>query len=159
MDLQWFAAEDEGRTEEPSEYKIRKAREEGKVAKSQELTGALVLLLPALAILFLAPYILRTAVEMVRFFLLRAVELDPSRDRVIALTFFSYLVKMILPIVLTAMATGIFANLVQTGLLFTTKPLVPDFSKIIPRFGAYFQRTLFSMEGDRKSTRLNSSHS
>ena len=26
MDLQWFAAEDEGRTEEPTEQKIRKAR-------------------------------------------------------------------------------------------------------------------------------------
>ncbi len=33
--LQWFAAEDEGRTEEPSEHKLRKAREEGKVAKSR----------------------------------------------------------------------------------------------------------------------------
>ena len=30
--LQWFAAEDEGRTEDPTEYKIRKAREEGRVA-------------------------------------------------------------------------------------------------------------------------------
>ena len=30
IDLQWFAAEDEGRTEQPSEYKLRKAREEGK---------------------------------------------------------------------------------------------------------------------------------
>ena len=27
--LQWFAAEDEGRTEDPTERKIRKAREEG----------------------------------------------------------------------------------------------------------------------------------
>jgi hypothetical protein len=34
MHLQWFAAEDEGRTEEPSEHKIKKAREEGRVAKS-----------------------------------------------------------------------------------------------------------------------------
>ena len=33
IDLQWFAAEEEGRTEEPSEYKLRKAREEGRVAK------------------------------------------------------------------------------------------------------------------------------
>lgn len=33
IDLQWFAAEDEGRTEQPSEYKLRKAREEGRVAK------------------------------------------------------------------------------------------------------------------------------
>ena len=39
IDLQWFAAEDEGRTEEPSETKLRKAREEGRVAKSQELIG------------------------------------------------------------------------------------------------------------------------
>ena len=31
--LQWFAAEDEGRTEEPTEYKIKKAREEGKEEK------------------------------------------------------------------------------------------------------------------------------
>jgi hypothetical protein len=37
--LQWFAAEDEGRTEEPSEHKLRKAREEGKVAKSPPSTS------------------------------------------------------------------------------------------------------------------------
>ena len=42
IDLQWFAAEDEGRTEAPSEYKLRKAREEGRIAKSSELNGSLV---------------------------------------------------------------------------------------------------------------------
>ena len=42
--LQWFAAEDEGRTEEPTEHKLRKAREEGKVAKSVEVSSSLVLL-------------------------------------------------------------------------------------------------------------------
>jgi flagellar biosynthetic protein FlhB len=147
IDLQWFAAEDEGRTEEPSEYKIRKAREEGRVAKSQELIGALVLLLPALAILFLAPSMLRTCVEMVRFFFLRAVELDPVKDGIVAEAFFRYFIRLVLPIVAVAMAAAIFANLVQTGFLFTTKPLVPNFSKIVPRFGRYFQRTLFSMEG------------
>jgi flagellar biosynthetic protein FlhB len=31
--------------------------------------------------------------------------------------------------------------------MFTTKPLTPDFSFFFPRFGRYFQRTLFSMEG------------
>ncbi|MDR1178495.1 MAG: flagellar biosynthesis protein FlhB [Spirochaetaceae bacterium] len=147
MDLQWFAAEDEGRTEEPSEYKIRKAREEGHVSKSQELVSALVLLLPALMILFLAPYIFRTCVEMLRFYFTRAVELDPARDRIIASSFFSFLVRLSLPIALTAMAAAVFANLVQTGPLFTVKPLTPNFSKIIPRFGDYFRRTLFSMEG------------
>jgi flagellar biosynthetic protein FlhB len=147
LDLQWFAAEDEGRTEEPSEYKIRKAREEGRVAKSQELVGALVLLLPALALLILAPYMLRTCVDMIRFYFLRAVELDPVKDGIVMEAFINYFTRLVLPIVLVAMAAAIFANLVQTGFLFTAKPLVPNFSKIVPHFGQYLQRTLFSVDG------------
>ncbi|MDR3248700.1 MAG: flagellar biosynthesis protein FlhB [Treponema sp.] len=147
IDLQWFAPEDEGRTEDASEYKIQRAREEGRVAKSQELVGALGLFLPALLLVFIAPYMLRTCVEMLRFFLLRATELDPVRDRMVAGIFFSYFVRLTLPVALVAMAAGIFSNLIQTGFIFTTKPLVPDFTKIIPRFGQYFQKTFFSVEG------------
>ncbi|GHV85637.1 flagellar biosynthesis protein FlhB [Spirochaetia bacterium] len=146
MDIQWFAAEDEGRTEEPSEYKIRKAREDGRVAKSQELIGALVLLFPVLTILFLSRYILRTCVEMIRFYFQRINELDVT-NTIAAGAFFSYFVRLALPIAGTAMAAAIFSNMVQVGFLFTTKPLTPDFSKIVPRFGRYFQKTLFSMEG------------
>ena len=55
MDLQWFAApEEEGRTHEPTDVTYRKAREEGRVAKSQELIAALGLLLPAIAIIILS---------------------------------------------------------------------------------------------------------
>jgi flagellar biosynthetic protein FlhB len=147
MDLQWFAAEDEGRTEEPTEYKIRKAREEGRVAKSQELIAALGLLFPAVTILLLARYILRTCVEMIRFFFLRINELDPARDAVVAGVFLRYFAKLALPVAAAALVAAVFSNMVQVGLLFTTKPITPDFSRIVPRFGRYFQRTLFSMEG------------
>ncbi|MCL1929294.1 MAG: flagellar biosynthesis protein FlhB [Treponema sp.] len=146
IDLQWFAAEDEGRTEDPTEHKIRKAREEGRVAKSQELIAALGLLFPAMTILFLAKYILRTCVEMLRFFFTRINDFSVT-DGVAAGVFFQYFAKLVLPIVLSAMVAAIFSNMVQVGFLFTTKPLVPDFSKVVPRFGRYFQRTLFSMEG------------
>jgi flagellar biosynthetic protein FlhB len=148
IDLQWFAAEDEGRTEEPSEYKIQKAREEGRVAKSTELIGALGLLLPALTLVFLMPWMFRTCAEMVRFFMLRAVEMDPARDRFVAGVFFTYFITLVAPVLSVAVVSAIFSNLVQTnGLLFTTKPLTPDFTRILPRFGQYFQRTLFSVEG------------
>ncbi|MDR0411298.1 MAG: flagellar biosynthesis protein FlhB [Treponema sp.] len=148
MDLQWFAAEDEGRTEEPSEYKIRKAREEeGRVAKSQELIGAIVLLLPSLVLLFLAPYLLRTCTELVKFFISRATSMDPVKDRAIVGICLSYFLKLCLPILATAMIAAIVSNLVQVGFLFTTKPLMPNFSKIVPRFGKYFQKTLLSTEG------------
>ncbi|MDR1445249.1 MAG: flagellar biosynthesis protein FlhB [Treponema sp.] len=148
IDLQWFAAEDEGRTEDASETKIQRAREEeGRVAKSQELIGALVLLLPALLLAFLGPSMLRTCIEMLRFFFTRAVELDSVEDRLVAGLFFRYFARLTLPLVITGMLAGILSNMVQTGFIFTTKPITPDFSRVLPRFGQYFQRTLFSVEG------------
>ena len=49
-----MAAEEEGRTEEPSEYKLEKARKEGRVAKSQEIGSALVLLFIVVMLIFLS---------------------------------------------------------------------------------------------------------
>ena len=147
MHLQWFAAEDEGRTFDPTETTYRKAREEGRVAKSQELISALGLLLPAISIIILAPWILKTCAEMLRFFFTRINELDPLNDRFTAGIFQRYYVRLALPVLLVGFAAGLFSNMVQVGLLFTTKPLEPDFSKVTPKFGRYFQRTLFSVEG------------
>jgi len=151
IDLQWFADSDDedapGKTEQPSEYKLKRLREEGQIAKSQELVGAVGLLLPAILLLFIAPYMLRTCVEMVRFFFLRAVELDPTKDAIIAGDFFIYLARLVLPIIIVAVLSAIFSNLVQTGgFLFTTKTITPDFSRVLPRFGQYFKR-IFSIDG------------
>ena len=145
IDLQWFAAEDEGRTEEPTETRIRKAREEeGRVAKSQDLIGAIGLLIPALAILFLAPYLLRNCMDMVKFYFSRAVELDPGRDRIIFGVFLSYFARLALPLLGIALAAALFSNIIQVGFVFTTKPLGFKFERVVPNFGAYFQKTLFS---------------
>jgi flagellar biosynthetic protein FlhB len=148
IDLQWFADEDESRTEEPTEIKLQRLREEeGQVPKSQELISALGLLFPALVILFFAPFMLRTCVEMLRFFLLRAVELDPVRDRLTGGLVLRYLLRLTAPILAAAMAAALFSNLIQTGFIFTTKPLGPNFSRVLPRVGQFFQRTIFSMDG------------
>ncbi|MDR0456721.1 MAG: flagellar biosynthesis protein FlhB [Treponema sp.] len=146
--LQWFSddAEAEGRTEQPTEHKLRRLREEGQVPKSQELVGAVTLFLPALLLLFLAPSMLRTCVEMLRFFLMRAAELDPTKDAIIVGIFFHYLVKLVLPILVVAVFAALFSNIVQVGFLFTTKPITPDFSKVLPRFGQFFKR-IFSIDG------------
>ena len=146
--LQWFADDDDapGKTEQPTEHKLRRLREEGQVVKSQELVGAIGLLLPALLLLFLAPSMLRTCVEMVRFFFLRAVELDPTKDGIIAVNFIRYFAKLIWPIMLVAVFSAVFSNMLQVGVLFTTKPITPDFSKVLPKFGQYFKR-IFSIDG------------
>jgi flagellar biosynthesis protein FlhB len=146
--LQWFAAEDEGRTEEPSEFKLRKAREEGRVAKSQELIAAVGLLFPAAALVLLAPYYARTMREMLIFYLGLIGHTDITHDAgPVASAFFSYFVKLSLPIAAVAVVGAIFSNVLQVGFVFTVKPITPDFSKIVPRFGQYMKRTLFSLEG------------
>ena len=148
IDLQWFAsAEEEGRTEEPSEHKLRKAREEGRVAKSTEVNGALVLLLPVIAIIILAPWIFNSCVEIIKFYFDRCVSAELTDSALIA-AFYNYFIKLVLPIGLTAMVAGVVGNIVQTkGFLFSTKPIEPKFSKILPKFGQYFKKTIFSMEG------------
>lgn len=146
--LQWFAsAEDEGRTEDPSDLKLRKAREEGRIAKSQELTGGLVLLLPVLTLILLAPWLLRGFVQILTFYMERCTTADLT-DGELMMEFLSAIVRMVLPIATTAMVAAIASNVIQNkGFIFTTKTIEPKISKILPKIGEYFKKTLFSFEG------------
>lgn len=148
FDLQWFAsAEEEGRTEEPTEHKLKKAREEGRVAKSTEISGALVLLLPVIAIIILAPWIFKNCVEVIRFYFDRCASAELT-DGALVYVFYNTFIKIVLPIGLIGMIAGVVGNIVQTkGFLFSTKPIEPKFSKIMPKFGQYFKKTIFSAEG------------
>lgn len=146
--LQWFAsAEDEGRTEDPSDLKLRKAREEGRIAKSQELTGGVVLLLPVLTLILLAPWLLRGFVQILAFYMERCTTADLT-DGELMMEFLYAIVRMVLPIAATAMVAAIASNVIQNkGFIFTTKTIEPKISKILPKFGEYFKKTLFSFEG------------
>jgi flagellar biosynthesis protein FlhB len=144
IDLQWFAAEDEGRTEDPTEQKIRKAREDGKVAKSAEFTSALVLLFPIIALGILAPYLFQIMLEMMRYYLsvISARVIAPEHVR----AFLSYMLRITGPVAAVAVAGALLGNILQVGFLFTVKPITPDLSKIVPKFGKFLQRSFFSGE-------------
>jgi len=145
--LQWFAAEDEGRTEEPTEQKIRKAREDGKVAKSSDLVAALVLLFPLLLIAVLSPYMVRTMKSMLEHYLNISLQADITTDGSIFSAFISYYLRLTLPVMGVAFLAALVGNLFQVGFLFTTKPIQPDFNKISPNIIRWAQRALFSAEG------------
>lgn len=148
IDIQWFAsAEEEGRTEKPSEHKLKKAKEEGRVPKSQEISGALVLLLPLCCLIILAPWIFRNCVEVIQFYLSNSCTMELSNPAVYKV-FLEYFLKSLLPIFACGIVAGIVGNVLQTkGFMFTTKAIAPKFNKLIPKFGEYFKRTLFSFEG------------
>ncbi|MBN1698328.1 MAG: flagellar biosynthesis protein FlhB [Spirochaetales bacterium] len=145
--IQWFAkAEDEGRTEEPTEHKIRKAREEGKVAKSGELTSALILLVAIVTIGLLSSYLLQNSIEMLKYFIERSCEIDITRDFHVLPVFLTFFMKLALPVLLICFIAAFLGNVLQVGFLFTVKPIIPDFNKIIPRFGKFIQRAFLSTE-------------
>lgn len=146
MHLQWFAAEDEGRTEEPTEHKIQKAREDGKVAKSQDVSSAIVLLFSVVALLILARNMLSNSVEMVGYYFTQATRIDITSDSTLLRSFLGHFIKLALPVALVAVVAAIFGNVVQVGFLFTTKTITPDFNRVAPKFGKFFKRVLLSTE-------------
>lgn len=146
ISLQWFAAEDEGRTEDATEQKIRKAREEGKVAKSADLTSALVLIFSVTTLGIIGSYWLTTFQDMMKFYLSRATDVDVTNTGLLFESFLQYYARLALPVVAVAFFAALVGNIMQVGFLFSTKPITPDFSKIAPRFGKWFQRSFASGE-------------
>ena len=144
--LQWFAAEDEGRTEEPTDLKLKKAREEGKVAKSADLTSALVLLFAIVGLLVFSGYLMENFQEMMSYFFSRSAEIDITESGEVTDAFFRYFVRLFLPVASICFVAAFAGNVLQVGFLFTAKPITPDFSKIVPKFGKFFKRAFFSGE-------------
>jgi flagellar biosynthetic protein FlhB len=141
-----FAAEDEGRTEEPSEHKIRKAREEGKVAKSAEVTSALILIVGISTIAILSGSLLKTLIEMMVFFLSNAASPNFFSSSVVLPAFMSFLARISAPILIVLFLIAVFGNVIQVGFLFTAKPITPDFGRIVPRMGRWLSRSFGSAE-------------
>ncbi|MGL1894684.1 MAG: flagellar biosynthesis protein FlhB [Spirochaetaceae bacterium] len=144
--LQWFAAEDEGRTEDATEQKKKKSREDGKVAKSSELVAALVVLLPISTVGILASFFFGKLRSMMIYFLSNIDRFEIMEFGTLVPTFFSYYAAVVAPIAAVAFVSAILANLLQVGFLFTTKAIEPKFDKIAPNLGKYITKTLFSME-------------
>lgn len=142
-----MAAEDEGRTEQPSEYKLEKARKEGRVAKSQEISGALALLLCVVTIVFLAKWLFSEIITIFKFYFTQCSTYDIKNPAFLP-AFFNVFIKCVLPIGLISAISSVAANIIQTkGFIFSLKPIEPKFSKIVPKIGEYLKKTIFSAKG------------
>lgn len=146
MDLQWFAPEDEGRTEDPTEYKLRKAREEGKVAKSADLTSAIVLIFCISGLAAFGSGMIEGLRDMMIYFYSNAVELDPVNSPEAGIAALKYFVKIALPLASVAFVAAFAGNVFQVGLKFSAKPITPDPSKVVPKVGKWFTRSFMSTE-------------
>ena len=148
FDLQLFAAEDEGRTEEPTEKKLREAREKGQVARTQELPQTLVVLVGILVVLVFASWIYDSMAAITKYYLSSFSRLRIT-ERSILLDFFAITgesAKMIVPLFIAVVIAAIMGNIVQVGFQVSTHPLKLDWSKIKFDPATIMKKVLFSKQ-------------
>ena len=143
MKLDFFSGE---KTEKATPKKKEKAREEGQVAKSQEIDTALSLIVIFFSMGLFATFMMNAATNVffATFDIMHNMEdivnLQFAADFVVYM--FAQALNIIAPIFAIAFILGISTNLVQVGWHPTAKPLMPKFNKLNPISGF---KKIFSM--------------
>ncbi len=132
FDLQLFAAEDEGRTEEPSEKKIREAREKGQVAKTDDLPAALVVLAGFLMIFFMGKMIYDRIARITIFYFTNFahINLDKSLLMKNGARILIEMAYILGPIFAMCVIMALIGNIMQVGFQVSTHPIRFDLTKI-----------------------------
>lgn len=144
LNLYYF---NDDKTEAPTEKKKQKAREDGQVSKSQELSIAISLIVTFSAIRSFSPKIYEKLLEVFYHNLNLIKEHNDIFERDYLIKYgtyvFTQIIMMCLPFFLVIVAVGVITNIAQVGWFPTFKPLEPKFSKINPFAGI---KRMFSMK-------------
>ncbi|MCL2352911.1 MAG: flagellar biosynthesis protein FlhB [Firmicutes bacterium] len=136
LDLRFFEGE---KTEKATPRKKKKSREEGQVAKSQEIGTAAAFLAVFTVLRFAAGGIYSGLMSVFGYSFTMIGDSDAVFDPRYISRFIAYLfgrvIMMSLPVFITAAAVGIVSNAVQVGFNVTMKPLMPKFSRLNPMQG------------------------
>ena len=141
-------AEQEGqeKTEVPTEKKRRESREEGQVAFSKELSSAALLAGIVLTLVATSPIILdamRQLMSQIFRDLWQSEELSIDSIFTLSGEILSIILPAFAPFVAVIIFVGIFASVLQVGVLITLKAIAPKFNKISPLTGL---KRLFSSQ-------------
>lgn len=125
------------RTIPATQRKRERTREEGNIARSQDLTSAWALGAALLAMAYLGPDIWRELLDSGRFFLGHLDEIvrgEMAKERIATETML-FLARAAGPFALVMLTAGLTINFLQVGVLFTTKPLMPKIERLNPISG------------------------
>jgi flagellar biosynthetic protein FlhB len=139
----------DNRTEKPTPKRIQDAREKGQVAKSQDFNSAIVLIAATGAMAYVGPYTFNTLYGMMRY-TFGSLLSSPQALRPLTDSSFNTLVGgtmqstvlLMMPLLLSVMVLGAFANVVQVKPLFAIQAIYPKLDKLNPINGV---KRLWSM--------------
>ncbi|RDW17820.1 flagellar biosynthesis protein FlhB [Oceanobacillus chungangensis] len=135
MELQFFAGE---KTEKATPKKRQDERKKGKVAKSQDVNAAILLLSCLVTLILFSNYILGHMTTLYEQFFTNYIDQEVTVSSVMQtflITVFE-LMKMVAPIFIIAIIAALASNFLQIGFLFTTESLKFDLKRIDPIQGA-----------------------
>ncbi len=125
------------RTEEATPRRLEKAREEGQVPRSQELTTFALLMTAATGILFLGAGLMESLLQIMKAGIQMERDLAFQPDLMVN-RFYELAVEgliAIAPLLLLLIIVALFAPMLMSGGLISTKLLMPDFNRINPMKG------------------------
>ncbi|WP_456388226.1 flagellar biosynthesis protein FlhB [Desulfolithobacter sp.] len=122
------------RTESPSAKRRQDFREKGQVAQSREVATAALFTTMLLLWWFYAPSFWGHLARLAGSIWASAgtFSITPSSVHQFSVFLLQQLGLLMAPLFLLALVIGFFSTFSQVGWLFTTKPLIPDFSKLDP---------------------------
>ncbi|MHC5024646.1 MAG: EscU/YscU/HrcU family type III secretion system export apparatus switch protein, partial [Planctomycetota bacterium] len=135
------------RTEEPTPKRREEARDEGNVARSLDLTGAIMLAVATLAIWAAAMPMLESASVILGHALdgpALADPLDPHETWRAVVFVSAAAVRLMAPVLLVVWTAAALAQIGQVGWLFAPKAVAPSLGKLNP--GRGFRR-IFGLSG------------
>ncbi|WP_417832251.1 flagellar biosynthesis protein FlhB [Terasakiella sp.] len=124
--------DDASKTEEPTDKKLSKAREEGQVSQSQEIKSWASFFAAAIFVLFLGPIFAKSVVEPIIYFWRDGYQLSLDRNSV-GVMFERLLGDMgvrVLPLLFVLMLTAVMSGVFQTGLIWAPKKIQPKLSNL-----------------------------
>lgn len=130
-----MAQGDQDKTEKPTPHRLEEARKKGEVAKSQEVTGAVVLVTFAAIAALSAAGAAAAIADATR----GMISLAGSRATLNAgfahavLETYAPVARALLPLMLGLLVAAVLGNVLQTGPIVTTHPLKPDFKRLNPK--------------------------
>ncbi|MHB8910345.1 MAG: flagellar biosynthesis protein FlhB [Syntrophales bacterium] len=140
-----MAEETDNNTEKATPKRLEEARKKGQVAKSREVASALIMVACLIYFYFDAGGIVNRIMELMKgsFRNLHRTDLTVDGMQLLVIDLIIKVSVMILPLLLTLMAAGILANVMQVGILFSTESLQPKLSKVNPLKGL---KNMFSLK-------------
>lgn len=129
-----MAQADQDKTEQPTPYRLDEARKRGEVAKSMDITGSVVLVVFAATMALTAGGIALALANAARRMIALAGNVPTLNGTFLSWTLDTYapVGQALAPLLLALIVAGVLGNLLQTGPIFTTHPLKPDFKRMHP---------------------------